>query len=102
MSNKQRKIKFNLVFFNKTLFSFILSLSFYYVMNINNLSIKGFELQTLKEEVKELGEEKKTLDLEVAYLRSYSYLDDKIKNSNFVTVNNIEYFDSREDVLAMK
>ena len=63
---KKRRLKFDLIFFNKILFSLILAVSFYYVMNINNLSIKGFELKTLEEEVKELTEERKVLDLEVA------------------------------------
>ncbi len=101
-TGENENIKFNLVFLNKILFSFILILSSYYVMNINNLAIKGFALQELKQEVKELDEEKKTLNLEITYLRSYSCIDKKIKESNFVSVNNIEYFDSKEDTLAMR
>jgi len=102
MHRKARKIKFDLILLNKLLFSLILLIGSFYVININNLAIKGFALQELKHEIKELDEKKETLDLEIAYLRSYSCLDAKIKNSNFVAVNNIEYFETKQDTLAMK
>lgn len=99
---KKRRLKFNLKLLNKLLFLSVFSLGLCYVININNLAIRGFELQKLKLEIKELKEQEKNYDLEIAYLRSYSYLNDKIQDSNFVSVKKIDYFESKENVLAMK
>ena len=96
-----KKNNFGLIFFNKLLFSIILISGFCYTLNINDLAVKGFELQALKQEIKELHETEKTLKLEVADLRSYNNLDDKIKKSNFITVDSIEYLESEEEQLAV-
>jgi len=104
MEKKQKikKIRINVRFFNKILFLTILVCLISYVATINDLSIKGFALQELKKEVKDLGEHNKELDLKITNLRSYNSLSDKIAKSNFVDGGDVEYFNLKEEAVAMK
>lgn len=99
------KINFSLNIVNNILFILILVVSVFYVTTINDLAVKGFAIQELEKEVKSLQEDEKDLELRVAYLRSYNYLDEKISDSGFIVANNVEYITlagSEKEVVARK
>jgi hypothetical protein len=81
----------SLKIFNGFLVLMIVVGSLYYVTGINDLVVKGFELQELKVKVSNLAEENKKANIETTALKSYNNLAKRIENLNMVAVDNIDY-----------
>lgn len=82
---------FNIKIVNGFLLLLIVAGSLYYVTGINDLVVKGFELQELKAKVSYLSEENKKASAETMALKSYGNLAKRIENLQMVAVDNIDY-----------
>lgn len=82
---------FNIKIINSLLLLLIVAGGLYYVTGINDLVVKGFELQKLKAKVSTLSEENKKANVETMALQSYGNLAKRIENLNMVAVDNIDY-----------
>lgn len=74
-------------------FSIILfvSLSGFYLFQINDLAVKGFEIRNLEEKIKELKQENKNLELKTAELQTLSNIEELKKELNLVKAGQAEY-----------
>jgi hypothetical protein len=76
---------------NGLLVAIIIVGSLYYVTGINDLVVKGFTLQELKNKATLLSEENQSLNVKVASLKSYNNLAKRIEDLKMVAVDNIDY-----------
>lgn len=100
--NKIRKIKINLKAINKLLYSTIICISIYYIGAVNDLTVKGFELQKLKKELISQQEENNENELQIMSMNSYGNLNNRVRELNMVAVNNVEYIKLSDSTMAKK
>jgi hypothetical protein len=98
-----RKKVFSLSTLNKTLFCAIVVGGVFYLTSINDLTVKGFCLQELKQEAFKKQAEKKDLENELMYYQSLGYLSEKAKKMSLVAVGTeIAYIESVNSSMAKK
>ncbi len=83
--------------FNKILASLIFVVMIAYVVSINDLSIKGFVLQDLKKNIKQLEIENEHYELSAMSLESYDKINTKAIAMGLVKVDDIEYVTVNEE-----
>lgn len=101
-SNKQKRDRFCIKILNRILCVCIIVTAAYYVTVVNDLTIKGFKLQKLKDEKESLQQENQKLSLEAMSLRSYNGLAQKTKELNMVSADNIDYVTAMDGMMARK
>lgn len=94
--------RLNLRFLNLFLGSITVLLSGYYLVNVNDLTVKGFALRELKSEATILTSENLDKEAKIMNLQSYSNLNEKVKKLNMVAVGEVEYLTINQTVLARK
>lgn len=87
---------------NKFLFVLTAALGIYYVATMNDLSVKGFRLQEIKKEAKELVDDNKNLELKLIALISFNNLNERIKSLGMTAAGKISYIESGAPVVAKK
>lgn len=87
---------------NKVIIFFIIFNAAYFVMNVNDLSIKGFVLNSQKAKVFKLTEENKALELEITKLSSLNNVEKRALEMNLVKVDKIDYIEVKDGAVAMK
>jgi hypothetical protein len=88
---KKQPCWLNIKTLNGLLVAIIIVGSLYYVTGINDLVVKGFTLQELKNKATLLSEENQSLNVKVASLKSYNNLAKRIEDLKMVAVDNIDY-----------
>ena len=101
LSSKKSK-RLNLKIVNGFLGSIIVVLGVFYLVNINDLTVKGFALKELRSESNLLISDNKDCEAKIMNLQSYNNLNDKIKKLNMVAVSEVEYLSINNSVLARK
>lgn len=94
--------RLNLRLVNLVLGGLVLIIGGYYLVNINDLIVKGFALRELKSQATILASENLDSEAKVMNLQSYSNLNDKIKKLNMVAVGEVEYLTVNQPALARK
>jgi len=104
ISEKKNKKSFlNLRNFNRFLFSLIIISGLYYVVSINDLAIKGFSLQKLRQEVRLLNAANKEIDLKIMSLESYNELSQRATDDlKMVAVGEIDYLTAINGVVVKR
>ncbi|HTW96265.1 MAG TPA: hypothetical protein VMD74_01230 [Candidatus Methylomirabilis sp.] len=74
----------------------------YYVTGINDLVVKGFKLQELKNKSGNLAEENRQLNIETASLQSYNNVAKRVGNLGMVAVDNVDYLKVNGGVALVK
>ncbi len=97
-----RKKIFNLKNLNKFLFIVIIAVGVYYLAGINDLTVKGFELQEEKGKINLLKEENAALELKATGLESYNNLSERAKELKMVAVGEIDYITVQSGIVAKK
>ena len=92
----------NLKLVNLFLGSIVVLLSGYYLVNINDLTVKGFALRELKSEATILTSENLDKETKIMNLQSYGNLNEKVKKLNMVAVGEVEYLTINQTVVAKK
>jgi len=100
-ANSQKR-SFNLKFFNVSIFCLILVSGFLYLINISDLTVKGFALRELKIQASSLASEKLTNEEKVNSLQSYYSLNSRAEKLNMVAIGDIEYLAVSGSTVAKK
>ncbi|MFZ4648963.1 MAG: hypothetical protein ACOYMB_05065 [Patescibacteria group bacterium] len=87
---------------NTILFSVFLMVGFYYLVSANDLVVKGVVMQGLKNQAKNLDEDKRTYENKVLALQSYGSLKARVQSLNMVAVGNVDYLTIKTPILARK
>jgi len=88
--------------FNTTLFIVTLIFGAFYLVNVSDLTVKGFALRELKAEVASLNSEARVYEEKVDSLQSYYSLNSRAQELNMVAVSDIEYLALTDTVVAKK
>lgn len=99
---KTTKNIFNLKLINVCLWTLIIFSLGYYLTSINDLIVKGFEIQDLKTRVNKINDENKNLELKITLMKSYDNLSERVGSMKMVAVNNVSYIDVKTGAVAMK
>jgi hypothetical protein len=94
--------RLNLRLVNLVLGGILFLIGGYYLVNINDLTVKGFALRELKSEATILTSENLDKETKVMNLQSYSNLNEKVKKLNMVAVGEVEYLTAGQPTLARK
>ena len=101
-SRQSQGKRLNLKCFNVGLGALILSLGVFYLVNVSDLTVKGFALQELKTKVNLLASEKLDNEEKVNDLQSYYSLNTRTQKLNMVAVGEIDYLTVPSVVVARK
>ncbi len=99
---KNKKLSKYLSLINKSIFSLIIILGVYFVFGVNDLSIKGFVLQEVKNEVSRYEDQNRELELKVMELESYENLSKRAVELNMVKVGKVDYISVENGVVAVR
>lgn len=94
--------RLNLKLVNLVLGAVVFLIGGYYLVNINDLTVKGFALRELKSEATMLTSENLDQETKVMNLQSYGNLNEKVKKLNMVAVGEVEYLTINQTALARK
>jgi len=94
--------RLNLRLVNLFLGALVVLIGGYYLVDINDLIVKGFALRELKSQGTILASENLDQETKVMNLQSYSNLNNKIKKLNMVAVGEVEYLTVTQPTLARK
>ena len=100
-TNKKR-LKLDLKKFNSLLFISIIVFGVCYLLTMNDLSVKGFQLQELKKEAKDLNDDNKNLELETMNLASYGNLSERIAALRIVKAGKANFIESGSPAVPKK
>ncbi len=92
----------NLKCFNLGLLTLIVFLGVFYLINISDLTVKGFALKELKTKVSLLESEKLDNEEKINNLQSYYSLSTRTQSLNMVAIGEIEYLSVPVAVVARK
>lgn len=96
------KLRTNSVTFGFISIALICALSLFYLLGINNLAVKGYDIKSSEERLSELKEENQKLKIEAAELKTMSRLNDSVENLEMVSVKNISYISSAGSAVASR
>ncbi len=94
--------RLNLKCFNIGLAALILSLGVFYLINVSDLTVKGFALKELKTQSSLLASEKLDNEEKVNNLQSYYSLNTRTQKLNMVAIGEIDYLTTPSAVVARK
>ncbi len=100
MPNKNKK--FNIKIFNRILCVLIIILGVYHIAGINDLTVKGFELQKLKLKSMEIKDNNNNLESQIMSLGSYNNLRERIASLNMVSAEKVEYISGASSFVAKR
>ena len=92
----------NLKIINLAILFIIIVSGVYYLIGTNDLTIKGFSQEKLREKNRQLAKENENLELSVASLSSYNNINIRIKNLKMVVANNVDYLEVGANVVARR
>lgn len=92
----------NLKLVNLVLGSLVFLIGGFYLVTINDLTVKGFALRELKSEATILTSENLDKETKIMNLQSYGNLSEKVKKLNMVAVGEVEYLVVNQTALARK
>jgi hypothetical protein len=94
--------KLNLKFLNMGLMAVVISLGIFHLINISDLTVKGFALKELKTQVNILASEKLDNEEKINNLQSYYSLNSRTERLNMVAISEIDYLAVSGAVVARK
>lgn len=94
--------RFNLRYFNYGLLTVILAFGVFYLININDLTVKGFALKQLNTQSASLASQQVDSEQKANALESYYYLSTQVQKLNMVAVGNIEYLAANQGPVARR
>lgn len=101
-SRQNQGQRLNLKYFNIGLSTVILSLGVFYLVNVSDLTVKGFALKELKNQVNVLASEKLNNEEQVNNLQSYYSLNSRTQKLNMVAIGEIDYLSVPNAIVARK
>ncbi|MBU2214629.1 cell division protein FtsL, partial [Patescibacteria group bacterium] len=92
----------NLKIINLAILFIIIVSGVYYLIGTNDLTVKGFSQEKLREKNRQLAKENENLELSITSLSSYNNINSRIKNLKMVAVNNVDYLEVGVNVVARR
>jgi len=92
----------NLNIFNKLLMLLMVFGAVYYVIGVNDLVVKGFELQALKKSYSSLENQNRDYNTYATSLKSYNNLEQRIQRLDMVQADKIDYLKSKKGSVAVR
>ncbi|MFA5247807.1 MAG: hypothetical protein WC415_00975 [Patescibacteria group bacterium] len=99
---EKHNFKINIKAANCLLCLIVAVVGVYYLTTINDLVVKSFVLQGLKERGSFLAEENKNFNNQIASLKSYNELAKRVKKLNMVAASDVQYLKISNDTLASR
>jgi cell division protein FtsL len=65
-----------------------------YLVQINNMATRGFEIRELEDQIKLLKQDNQHLELQLIDLQSMTYISQQIKHLNLVEAHDVQYLDT--------
>lgn len=94
--------RLNLKSFNVCLLTLTSVLGIFYLVNVSDLTVKGFALKELKTQVNSLASEKLDNEEKINNLQSYYSLSSRTQKLNMVAIGEIDYLPVTVAVVARK
>jgi len=101
-SRQSQGKRLNLKCFNIGLMTIILSLGVFYLVNVSDLTVKGFALKELKTQANVLASEKLDNEEQINNLQSYYSLNSRTQKLNMVAIGEIDYLSVPSLIVARK
>ena len=101
MTNKykqKKEIKINWKALNMCLFSLCLFTLVFYLVNINDLTVKGFSLQELKRRVNSLANQNRELEISIIAKEAYGNINQRAQELGMVAIGDIDYIVVSDEV----
>ena len=73
-----------------------------YLLQVNAIAAKGFEIRNLESQVNDLNDENEKLSVQVVELKAMNELDDKVAALNMVPIDSMVYYDTTGQVVARR
>ena len=73
-----------------------------YLLEVNTIAAKGFQIREFEKQVYSLREQNDKLAIEVVEMRSMNNLDEQVSELGMVTVEDILYYDVAGQVVARR
>jgi hypothetical protein len=80
---------------------FVIFSGLVYIVQVNSLSTKSFEIKTLEKKISQLKIENQTLELQSAEIKASGELQTRIGGLNMVAVSKTDYLSATAGVVAM-
>jgi hypothetical protein len=74
----------------------------FYLVGMNDLTVKGFVLRDMKSRINLLAGENQDLQAKALTLQSYTALSPRLQGLNMIAVDDVAYISAQEAVLAKK
>jgi len=100
--NPKKSNIFKIKLVNLFLIALIFVSGGFYLTGMNNLVVKGFELQKLKHQAESLANENQEISARKVALESYRNIDSKLRDLNMVAIDKIEYLAATDEVIAKR
>ncbi len=102
-ANHSRKGKrLNLKMLNLGIGALTFCLGVFYLINVSDLTVKGFALKELKTQISILSSEKLDNEEKINNLQSYYSLNSRTQRLNMVAIGEIDYLAVQNTVVARK
>lgn len=86
--------------FGLVIISGVAVLGFFYLGQVLGTASQGSDIQNLEEQIIELKEQQKEVELEGARLRSIDAIEDRVNRLNFVSTSKVTFLDMAPDKVA--
>ncbi|GAF72634.1 unnamed protein product [marine sediment metagenome] len=97
--NKNKNIK---KIVNYALFIAIFFVGIFYVVGVNELSMRGFVLYELKNKIYQLEDENNSLELDIMSAQSYENISRRADDLNMIKVGRVDYLSGGGGAVAKK
>jgi len=97
-----KKKRLNLKSFNFALAVLIMGFGIFYLINVSDLTVKGFALKELRTQVSILASEKLDNEEKINNLQSYYSLSSRTQKLDMVAIGEIDYLSVPATIVARK
>ncbi len=73
-----------------------------YVLQVNSISVKGYEISDLQKKIALLEQDRERLDVEIAQYRSMGSIHERVKSLDMVAVGNVTYITPVGTAVALR
>jgi cell division protein FtsL len=95
-------VQFNSRIFGITITVFCVIALVGYLIEVNNMATKGYQIKELENRVAELKQEKADLDLQALSLQSVGNVKDKVESLGMVTASEAEFLPENAQVAMVR
>lgn len=84
---------------NLSILAAIIFFGFLYLFEVNALGTKGYQIRSMEQQIRQVQEDQKNLQLKVSDLQSITRIQQQAQSLNFVPTSNITYLKASDFAL---